>query len=448
MTELGVTGLVSGLSGGAEVPAAWSAVEDQAILLRSLPGSRDTGGQLTELLTGLALQASWIHLNIGTDGTLPGASRFDAVLWVAGGRLPADAAIRLWIDTVTRHVDPMDQFRPGWTGDPLMVKADPWTAELTPRWYQWPGGWHPIERNDQLAITCTRRALAAVRVWFVASTVSYLDAGGGRSLSGLIETDDERGTRGALAAYVGYLARERRHRLAGMLISGIADLKQDPVEHAVELAKLREVETDISVTAVNVSGEAARLAAWLGPSGPAGWMFLKADDRDIEVSLATATGNAGRASAVQDRLRAMQQHSDSIAQQAEARANTAETRANTYATLLLTVVAGAFTGAALAATHKLAVSIVFGCGLFTVGLLIADATRGYLRIHRLLCVIVMAGAGAAWSLTFNKNHWVTAVAAPIGAALGLGLFYVAATLQRGSPRSLIKWLTGPLRKGR
>jgi hypothetical protein len=60
----------------------------------------------------------------------------------------------------------------------------------------------------------------------------------------------------------------------------------------------------------------------------------------------------------------------------------------------------------------------------------------------------MAAAGATWSLAFSKDHWVTAVAVPIGAALGLGLFYAAATLQRGSPKSLIKWLTGPSRKGR
>ena len=448
MTELGVTILVSGRSGAVQVPPPWSAVADQAILSSSLPHSRDPGDELTELLDGLAPQANWVHLNIRPDNTSLEAARFDAVLWMAGGKLPADAAIHRWMDTVTRRVDPMDQFRPSWAGDRLMAKNDPWTAGLGLGWHRWPGGWHPIERNDHLAITCTRRALPAVRVWFVASTAPYLDADGGRSLSGLIETDDEQGTRGALAEYVGYIAQERRDRLAGMLISDGADLVQDPFQHAVELAKLREVESTINVTAVNVSSAAARLAAWLGPCGSASWMFLKADGRGIKESLATATGNLGQASAVQDRLQVMQQHSDSLAQRAETQANTAETRANTYATLLLTVVAGAFTGAALVDQHKLAASIVFGGGLFAIGLLIADATRGYLRIHRLLCAIVMAAAGATWSLAFSKDLWVTAVAAPIGAALGLGLFYAAATLQSGSPKPLIKWLTGPSRKGR
>jgi hypothetical protein len=122
-----------------------------------------------------------------------------------------------------------------------------------------------LERSEQLAITCTRRALAAVRLWFVASTAPYDGVTFGQSLSGLLETDDERGTRGALAQYAGYLGRERRHRIQGMLLSRTAEPTEAPVPHALEVAKLRETDANLRVTAVNLKGSAMRLAASLGP---------------------------------------------------------------------------------------------------------------------------------------------------------------------------------------
>src|SRR5712691_2772386 len=150
------------------------------------------------------------------------------------------------------------------------------------------------------------------------------------------------------------------------------------VRHAVEVANLRQAQTNLSVTAVNVSASATRLAAALGPRGSAGgWTFLSADKRQMAASLATAQGNTGRATAVQDRLQAMQAHADAVQQHAE-------TRANTYATLLLAVAAGAFAGAALPSQHRAAAAAALGGALFVIGLLVVDAARPYLRIHRLL----------------------------------------------------------------
>lgn len=433
MTGLGVTLVVSGL-GKVSAPESWSAVTDQAIWSKKISCRCHVADKLAKLAAEAIAQAAWADLSIGPDATLPGAARFDEVLWIAGGKLPRDDDIGRLINNVTQHAGLMEQFRPNWSGDPLMRHIDRWTSELTKGWCQWPGGWHPTQRSDHLAITCTRRALPAVRLWFVASTALYVDVRGGHSLSDLLETDDERGTRGALAQYVGYLARERRHRVKGMWISEGADQTEDPVSHAQETAKLREVEAELNVTAVNLSAAAARLAAWLGPPDSGGWTFLKADDLDMALSLATARGNAERASAIQDRLWVRQQHSDAVAQRAE-------TRANTYATLLLAVVAGAFTGAALVTQRRTAASIAFGGTLFVIGLLVVDAARPYRRIHGLLALAVMAGAGAAGAKAVGTSNVIAAVAVAIGAATGLGLFYVARELQRRDRlRRFVAWL--------
>jgi hypothetical protein len=433
MTGLGVTLVVSGLR--LKAPKTWSAVTDQAIWRKEAPSGHDAADKLAKLAEEGISQANWIYLNVGPDATLSCAARFDVVLWVAGGELPSDEDIGRSIGKVTRRVDPMTVVNANWSREPLMGLIDPWTSVFTQGWWhRWPGGWHKIERNDHLAITCTRRALPAVRLWFVASTARYVDVHGGNSLSGLLETDDELPTRGALAEYVGYLALERRDRINGMLISSAADYTDDWVKNAEETAKLREVEANINVTAVYVSAAASRLAASLGSPDSGGWTFLKADDLDIRVSLAKARGNAGRASAIQDRLRVTQQHMDAVAQRAE-------TRANTYATLLLTVVAGAFTGAALVTQRRTAASVAFGGTLFVIGLLVVDAARAYRRIHGLLALAVMAGAGAAGAKAVGTNNVIAAVAVAIGAATGLGLFYLARELQRHHLlRRFVAWL--------
>jgi len=425
MTSLGVTLIVSGLR--LKAPEAWSAVTDQAIWRKYAPSGHDAADELAQLAEEGISQTDWAYPNIGPDDTFSDIPRLDWVLWVAGGELPGDEDIGRLIDKVTRRVDPRNLFAAYWSSEPLMDSIDPWTSELTQVWHRWPGGWHNIERNDHVAITCTLQALPAVRLWFVASTARYVDVQGGNSLSGLLETDDQRRTRGALAQYVGDLALERRHRIAGMLISKAADLTDDSVEHALQVADLREVETNINVIAVSVSAATARLAAWLGPRDSEGWAFLKSDDRDIAASLIMERGNAERASAIQ----AWQQHRDAVAQQRD-------TRANTYATLLLAVVAGAFTGAALANQRRAAASIAFGGTLFVIGLLVVDAARSYRRIHGLLALTVMAGAGAAGAKAFGGNNVIAAVAVAIGAAIGLGLFYVASELQR--PRRFVAWL--------
>jgi hypothetical protein len=194
------------------------------------------------------------------------------------------------------------------------------------------------------------------------------------------------------------------------------------------------------VTAVDLSAAASFLAASLGPPDSGGWTFLKADDLDITESLATARGNAERASAIQDRLWVKQQHSDAVAQRAE-------TRANTYATLLLAVVAGAFTGAALVTERRTAASIAFGGTLFVIGLLVVDAARPYRRIHGFLALAVMAGAGAAGAKAVGTNNVIAAVAVAIGAATGFGLFYLARELQRRHRlRRFVAWLMASPRR--
>lgn len=432
MTNQGITLIVSGLN--AEAPQTWSSVADQAIWREEASGGLDAD-RLTQITEVGMSQAAWVYLNIGSDSELFCAARVDMVLWTAGGGLPHDEDIGRLIDKVTGVVDPLKAVHADWSRESLMGGIDPWTAELAQGGRRWPGGWHKIERSDHLAITCTRRALPAVRLWFVASTSGYVDVHGGSSLSGLLETDDAVGTRGALAQYVGYLAVERQHRIAGMLLSSAADHADDVVTHAVEVANLRETEANINVTAVNVSAAAARLAASLGPRASEGWTFLRGDDRDMAASLATAQGNAERHSAIQARLQATQQHRDAVAQGRD-------TRANTYATLLLAVAAGAFAGAALASQRRAAASVAFGGTLFVLGLLVVDAARPYRRLHGLLAPAVMAGASAAGAVAFGSSNLVTAVAAVIGAAVGLGLFYVAWDSQRSHdrPRKLVDWL--------
>jgi hypothetical protein len=432
MTSQGITLIVSGLK--AEAPETWSSVADQAIWREEAPGGLDAG-RLTQITEAGMSQAAWVHLNIDQDDSLFCAARLDIVLWAAGGELPGDEDIGRLLDEVTELVDPMKAVHADWSLESLMGSLDPWTAELARDGCRWPGGWQRIERSDHLAITCTRRALPAVRLWFVASTSGYVDVHGRRSLSGLLETDDAVATRGALAGYVGRLAVERQDRMAGMLLSKAADLTDDVVTHGVQVAKLRETETNINIAGVNVCAAAARLAASLGPRASEDWTFLRGDDRDIEISLATARGNAERQSAVQARLQVMQQHRDAVAQGRD-------TRANTYATLLLAVAAGAFAGAALASQRRAAASIAFGGTLFVVGLLVVDAARSYRRIHGALALAVMAGAGAAGAAAFGSSKLVTALAAVIGAAVGFALFYVAWDWQRSRdrPGRLLGWL--------
>lgn len=438
MTGLGVTLIVSGLK--AKAPGTWSSVTDQAISPKRPRIAMTQLNKLGQITKESISQASWVSLGIGPDNTLSGAARLDVVLWMAGGELPADDVIGRSIDQVTRQVDTVRLVNENWSRELPMERIDPWTSELTQGWHRWPGGWHTIERNDRFAITCTRRALPAVRMWFVASTARYLDGHRGNSLSGLLETADELRTRGAFAEYVGYLAVERRHRITGMLTSVVADNTDDPVKHALEVARLREVEANINVTAVNISAAASRLAASLGPRDAEGWTFLKADDLDMAKSLATARGNAERAASVQDRLRITQQHQDAEAQRTE-------TRANSYATLLLTVAAGAFTGAALIAKHRTAASIAFAGTLFVIGLLLVDAARPYLRIHLLLATAVMAGAGAAGAIAADRSALIGVAGAAIGAAVGLGVFcgaWALQILQRRRPQ-IFAWLIGRFR---
>jgi len=431
MNEVGVTLIVSGLQ--ATAPRSWSSAAGQAIVSRRLSPGTDAAGHLARIAGEVMAEAAWVDLSLGPDATLSCAARLDVVLWAAGGGLPGDEDIGSWIGAVTRATDPLSLVGANWPREPLMVIADPWTSELTRGWHLWPGGWHGIERTGCLAITCTRSALSAVRVWFVASTASYVEPAG-RSLSGLLETDDKLPVRGPLARYVGYLAAERRHRVAGMLLSATADATGDPVSHAVEVANLRQAKTNLTVTAVNVSASATRLAAELGTRGTEGWAFLNADEREMAASLATLRGNVGRANAVQDQLQATQAHADAVRQRAE-------TRANTYATLLLTLVAGAFAGAALASQHRAAAAAAFGGALFVIGLLMVDAARPYLRIHRLLAITVLAGAGAGAAAALGLSGLLTVAGAAAGGAAGYGLFSLARALRRQSSGPLVTWLT-------
>lgn len=433
MSEVGVTVIVSGLQAAA--PVSWSSAAGQAIVSRRLPPGTDPAGTLARIACDVMAEATWADLGLGPDGTLSCAARLDVVLWAAGGEPPGDPDIGAWIGAVTRAADPLSLVGASWSREPLMAIADPWTSELTRGWHLWPGGWHTIERTGKVAITCTASALSAVRVWFVASAAGYVEPAGRDSLSGLLETDDKLHVRGPLAQYAGYLAVERRHRIAGMLLSATADATDDPVRHAVEVANLRQAQTNLSVTAVNVSASATRLAAVLGPRGSAGgWTFLSADKRQLAASLATARGNTGRATAVQDRLQAMQAHADAVQQHAE-------TRANTYATLLLAVAAGAFAGAALPSQHRAAAAAALGGALFVIGLLVVDAARPYLRIHRLLAITALGGAGAAGAAALNLGWLLVAGGAAAGGAAGYCLFRLALTLRRRLAWPFIAWLT-------
>jgi hypothetical protein len=430
-----VTLIVSGLRVAA--PRSWSSAAGQAIVSRRVSPGTDPAGDLAGVAGEMIGEAGWVDLSLGPDGSLPCAARLDVVLWSAGGDPPGNDDIGMWIGAVTRAADPLSLLGANWSREPLMPVADPWTCELTQSWQRWPGGWYELERTSRVAITCTRSALSAVRVWFVASAAGYVDEAGGESLSGLLETDDRRPVRGALAQYAGYLAVERRHRVAGMLLSATADKAAeagDPVGHAVEVANLRQAETNLNVTVVNVAASADRLAARLGSRGTRGWAFLTADARELEASLATVRGNVGRAAAVQDRLQVMQAHADALRQQAE-------THANSYATLLLTVAAGAFAGAALPSQHRAAAAAAFGGALFAISLLVVDAARPYLRIHRLLVVIVLAGAGAAGAAALSLTWSLTLAGAAVGGAAGYGVFLLARALGRQPPWPLVAWLT-------
>src|ERR1039457_282543 len=433
MSEVGATVIVSGLQAAA--PVSWSSAAGQAIVSRRLPPGTDPAGTLARIACDVMAEATWANLGLAPDGALSCAARLDVVLWAAGGEPPGDPDIGAWIGAVTRAADPLSLVGVSWSREPLMAIADPWTSELTRGWHLWPGGWHTIERTGKVAITCTASALSAVRVWFVASAVGYVEPAGRDSLSGLLETDDKLHVRGPLAQYAGYLAVERRHRIAGMLLSATADATDDPVRHAVEVANLRQAQTNLSVTAVNVSASATRLAAVLGPRGSAGgWTFLSADKRQMAASLATARGNTGRATAVQDRLQAMQAHADAVQQHAE-------TRANTHATLLLAVAAGAFAGAALPSQHRAAAAAALGGALFVIGLLVVDAARPYLRIHRLLAITALGGAGAAGAAALNLGWLLVAGGAAAGGAAGYCLFRLALTLRRRLAWPFIAWLT-------
>jgi hypothetical protein len=154
----------------------------------------------------------------------------------------------------------------------------------------------------------------------------------------------------------------------------------------------------------------------------------------MAASLATARGNTGRATAVQDRLQAMQAHADAVQQHAE-------TRANTYATLLLAVAAGAFAGAALPSQHRAAAAAALGGALFVIGLLVVDAARPYLRIHRLLAITALGGAGAAGAAALNLSWLLVAGGAAAGGAAGYCLFRLALTLRRRLAWPFIAWLT-------
>lgn len=432
MNEVGVTLIVSGLQAAA--PRSWSSAAGQAIVSRRLSRGTDAAGQLARIAGEVMAEAAWIDLSLGQDTTLSCAARLDVVLWTAGGEPPGDEDIGSWIGAVTRATDPLSLVGAGWSREPLMAIVDPWTSELTRGWHLWPGGWQEIERTGRLAITCTRSALSAVRVWFLASAASYVEPAGGESLSGLLETDDELAVRGVLAQYAGYLAVERRQRIAGMLLSVTADVTDDPVRHAVQVANLRQAKTNLDVAAVNVSASAIRLAAVLGSRGSEGWALLNADKQEMVASLATARGNAERANAIQDGLQATQAHADAVRQQAE-------TRANTYATLLLAVVAGAFTGAALPSQHRAATSVAIGGALFVIGLLVVDAARPYLRIHRLLAITVLAGAGAAGAAALGLRWPLVVAGAAVGGAAGYGLFCLVQALRRQPPWPLVARLT-------
>lgn len=433
MSEVGITLIVSGLQ--ITAPGSWSSAAGQAIVSRRLSPGADAAGDLARIARDILPEAAWVDLSLGPDGTLSCAARLDIVLWSAGGELPGDDDIGSWIKAVTLAADPLSLLGLNWSRESLMPIVDPWTSELTRGWQQWPGGWLDIERTSRVAITCTRSALSAVRLWFVASTASYVDKAGSESLSGLLETDDKLSVRGPLAQYGGYLAVERRHRVAGMLLSATAGATDDPVRHAVEVANLSQAETNLGVTAVNVAASADRLAASLGSRGMQGLAFLNSDAREVEASLATARGNVGRAAAVQDRLQAMQAHADAVRQHAE-------TRANSYATLLLTVAAGAFAGAALPSRHRAAAAVAFGGALFVISLLVVDAARPYLRIHRLLAVIVLAGAGVAGAAALGFKWPVTLFGVAAGGAAGYGLFLLARVLRQQPPSTFTAWLTG------
>jgi hypothetical protein len=239
-------------------------------------------------------------------------------------------------------------------------------------------------------------------------------------------TDDLTGTVGAVPDVALANARQRAHAQRAIAVewaslSTSGDVTLDSLLKAREdAATARAYRAKLRINGSNIRSAQRRLLQWTGPCA-----LLDGDETRQEMRDLTVDGVVGR---LEEQAAAQERtlwHNDAVAQRTATEQQEAATRRNTVVTLGLTVVVGAATFAALAGSTemKVAIGLLVGTLLGSLGYQVALGDQGSAAVRTWLALLSLAGSIAAVLVASQVNlplKWLIGVAAVGNAASLVG----------------------------